>query len=142
LLQYAPLSLSPDISILRWKSQRIKIQRLGYRFSIDFFIHTLGYDFLFANHKHLAKVLRLLVCGFSYWDFKIQILCIFGYFECVSSMFCTKLLLILTFTNAVLSKMTFRSIFVSYDGDLCAKEIHRLGPMDLKIFSLERNPRL
>ncbi len=38
--------------------------------------------------------------------------------------------------------MTFRSIFVSQDGVLCAKEIHRLGPIDLKIYSLERNQRL
>jgi hypothetical protein len=28
------------------------------------------------------------------------------------------------------------------DGVLCAKEIHRLGPMDLKICTLAKNPRL
>jgi hypothetical protein len=38
----------------RRKSQRIKIHRLGYRFSLD----------LYGNYKHLAKVSRLLVCGF------------------------------------------------------------------------------
>jgi hypothetical protein len=38
---------------------------------------------------------------------------IFGCFECVSSLFCLKLLLILNLTNAVLSKTTFRRIFVS-----------------------------
>ncbi len=45
-------------------------------------------------------------------------------------------------TNAVLSKATFGSIFVSLDGVLCAKEIHRLGPMDFKIYILAKNPRL
>ncbi len=43
----------------------------------------------------------------------------------------------------LLSKTTFKSIFVSKDGVfLCAKEIHRLGPMDLKIYSPDRNPQL
>jgi len=32
--------------------------------------------------------------------------------------------------------------FVSKDGVLCTKEIHRLGPMDLNIYSLERKTRL
>ncbi len=41
-----------------------------------------------------------------------------------------------------LSKTNFRSIFVSKDGVLCAKEIQRLSPTDLKLYSLERNPRL
>ncbi len=66
---------------------------------------------------------------------------IFGCFECVPSMCCLKVLLILNFTNAVLSKTTFGSIFVSQNGVLCAKGILRLGPMDLKIHSLERNPK-
>jgi hypothetical protein len=56
-------------------------------------------------------------------------------------MFCFKLLLILNFTNAVLSKKTFRSIFASMDGVVSAKKIHRLGLMDFKIYSLEGNPR-
>jgi hypothetical protein len=43
-------------------------------------------------------------------------------------MFCLKLFLILCLANAVLSKATFQSISV-----FCAKESHRLGPMDLKI---------
>jgi hypothetical protein len=42
---------SPEMEVLRWKSQRIKIHRLGYRFSTDFLIHTLGYGFLFGNHN-------------------------------------------------------------------------------------------
>jgi hypothetical protein len=49
-------------------------------------------------------------------------------------MFCLKFLLILNYTNTVLSKMTFRNIFLSKDGVLKAKEIRRLG--------LEKNPRL
>ncbi len=32
------------------------------------------------------------------------------------------------FYNAALSQKTFGSIFVLYDGVLCGKEIHRLGP--------------
>ncbi len=44
---------------------------------------------------------------------------------------CSKLLLFLDLTNAVLSKTTFGGKFVSQkNGVLCAKEIHRLGPMD------------
>jgi hypothetical protein len=35
---------------LRWKSQRIKIQRLAHRFSIDFKFHTLAYGFFIGNH--------------------------------------------------------------------------------------------
>ncbi len=62
---------------------------------------------------------------------------IFGCFKSVPSMFCLKLLLILNLTNAVLLK---KSIFESYDGVLCAKEIHRLGPMDLKIYNLAKKP--
>jgi hypothetical protein len=41
----------------------------------------------------------------------------------------------------VLSKKTFESISVLKDGVLCAKEIHRLGPMDLKIYTLAKNLR-
>jgi hypothetical protein len=62
---------------------------------------------------------------------------IFGSFEPVSSMFCIKLLIILNLTNTVLSKTTFESIFVSYDVVLFAKEIYRLGPMDLKIYIMQ-----
>jgi hypothetical protein len=70
------------------KSQRIKIHRLGYRFSIHFLIHTLGYDFLFRNHKHFAKVLRLLVRGFFKsmgWYRFFYGFWIFGCFESISS---------------------------------------------------------
>ncbi len=38
-----------------------------------------------------------------------------GCFECVSLMFCLNSILILNFTNAVLSKTTFSSIFVSQE---------------------------
>ncbi len=37
--------------------------------------------------------------------------------------------------------MTFGNIFVSYVGVLCAIEIYRLGPMDLKIYNLEKKPK-
>jgi hypothetical protein len=58
-------------SLFEWKTkwtemeitQNKKIHRHGYKFSIDFLIHTLGYGF-FGNHKHLAKVSRLLVPQF------------------------------------------------------------------------------
>ncbi len=48
-------------------------------------------------------------------------------------------------TNLKFCKRCFvTSIVVYLEGDLCAKEIHRLGPMDLKIcsYSLEKNPLL
>ncbi len=78
-------------------------------------------------------------------------------------MFGLKLLLILNFTTAVSSNTPFRAIFQEYKKTywkeprvkygqkskgkqtptpLSSKEIHRLGPMNLKIYSLERNPRL
>ena len=75
---------------------------------------------------------------FCFADFSLEIvkiLGIFGCFESVSFMFCFKLLLILNFTNAVISKTIFGSIFLSQDGILCAKEIHRIGPMDLKTYT-------
>ncbi len=54
----------------RWKSQRKKIHRLAYRFSIDFKIYRLAYGFLCVNHKGLAKVYRFLVRAFFSQDFK------------------------------------------------------------------------
>jgi hypothetical protein len=57
-------------------------------------------------------------------------------------MLCLKLLLILNLTHSVLSKTTFGSIFVSLDGVLCAQGIYTLGPMDLEIYTLAKNPRL
>jgi hypothetical protein len=51
-----------------------KIHMLGYRFSVDFFIHTLEYDFLLGNHKHLAKACMetfgTRIFLFFSWDFK------------------------------------------------------------------------
>jgi hypothetical protein len=101
-------------------------------------------DFLYANHKDLAKVSRLLVRGLFSEILKIHRLVwifiwIFGYFKSVSSMFRSKLNL----TKAVLSKTsTFGRIFVSWDGVLCAMEIHGLCPMDLKIYTPAKTPRL
>jgi hypothetical protein len=56
--------------VLRWKSQRKKIHRLAYSFSIDFKIYRLAYGFLCVNHKGLAKVSRFLVRIFFSQDFK------------------------------------------------------------------------
>ncbi len=72
------------------------------------------------------NVSTLLVHGFFLEIFKIHRLVwtfkwIFRFFECVSSIFCLKLLLILNFTDAV--------FFIKHD---------LLGPVDLKIFGLER----
>jgi hypothetical protein len=39
---------------------------------LEFKIHTLGYDFLCRNHKHLAKVSRLLFEDFFLEIFKIH----------------------------------------------------------------------
>ncbi len=66
-------------------------------------------------------------------------------FLVVSLMFCLKLSLIFSFTNVVLSK-TQRppwDVFLYHKiHPPPSKEIRRLGPMDLKIYGLERNPRL
>jgi hypothetical protein len=59
-----------EYAALRWKSQRKKIHRLAFRFSIDFKIYTLAYGFLYVNHKGLAKVYRFLVRAFFSQDFK------------------------------------------------------------------------
>jgi hypothetical protein len=73
-------------------------------------------DFWFANFSpQIIKIHKLV------WIF----LWIFGCFESVSSIFCLKLLLILNVKNGVLSKTTFGSIFVSPDGVLCTKEMHK-----------------
>ncbi len=82
----------PDRTDLRWKSQRKKIHRLAYRFSIDFKIHRLAYGFLCVNHKGLAKVYRFLVRVFFLRFLKIHrlvwiFLWIFGCYGSVSSMF-------------------------------------------------------
>ncbi len=74
-------------------------------------------DFCSANFLlEIFKIHRLV------WDFPM----IFGCFKSVSSIFLSKLILILNFTNTVLSKKTVGSIFI-----LCAKEIRRIGPLDL-----------
>ncbi len=107
---------------LRIKSQRIKICRLCYRFStcIDFWIHTLGFFFPKVRAFFL-EITNIRQKSWEFWvvDFFLEIfnihklvwifLWIFG---CVLSMFFLKLLLILNFTKAVLTKMAFRSIFV------------------------------
>ncbi len=54
----------------RWKSQRKKIHRLAYRFSIDFKIYRLAYGFFCVNHKGLAKVYRFLVRAVFSQEFK------------------------------------------------------------------------
>jgi hypothetical protein len=67
-------------------------------------IRLKSQDFWFADlFLEIFKIHRLV--WISQW--------ICGRFECVSSTFCLKLLLILNITNAVLSKMTFRGIYVS-----------------------------
>jgi hypothetical protein len=63
-------SLVSSVADLRWESQRKKIHRLAYRFSIDFKIYRLAYGFLCVNHKGLAKVYRFLVRAFFSQDFK------------------------------------------------------------------------
>jgi hypothetical protein len=52
-------------------------------------------------------------------------------------MFC-----LLKFYKRCFFKEDLQKHFVSWDGVLWAKEIHRLDPIDLKINSLVRNPRL
>ncbi len=47
---------------------------------------------------------------------------------------------ILNLTDAVFLKTTFERIFESYDDVLCFKEIHRLGPIDLKNLYPSKKP--
>ena len=54
----------------RWHSQRKKIHRLAYGFSIDFEINRLAYGLLSVNHKGLAKIYRFLLRAFFSRDFK------------------------------------------------------------------------
>ncbi len=80
------------LALLRWKSQRNKIDRLAYRLSIDFSLLGLAYGFLsrsprylFGNHKHLTKSQIL----FYSRDFKIDrqvwiFIRIFIYLESIS----------------------------------------------------------
>jgi hypothetical protein len=46
----------------------------------------------------------------------------------------------LRFYKRCFIKDNLQKHFCIVDGVLCAKKIHRLGPMDLNIYSLERNP--
>ena len=55
---------------LRWNSQRKKIHRLAYGFSIDFEINRLAYGLLSVIHKGLAKIYRFLLRAFFSRDFK------------------------------------------------------------------------
>jgi hypothetical protein len=88
-------------------------------------------DFWFAGF--FLKILEIyrLICIFLW---------VFGCFECVSSMFCLKLLPILNFTNTVLTRRPLEAFLYHRMAVLCAKEIHRLGCMDLKTYSLEKKP--
>ncbi len=87
-------------------------------------------DFYFVDFFPEILIIHRLVCIF------LWILVVLNVFQ---QCFFKNLLLILNFTKAVLSKTIFRSIFVSYDGVLCAKEIQRLGPMDLKSIASKEN---
>ncbi len=61
-----------NVAWQRWKSQRIKIHRIAYRFFYRF-LNTYPSLWIFCgNHKDLPKVSRLLVRGFFSWDFKIH----------------------------------------------------------------------
>ncbi len=72
----------------RWKSQRIKIYRLGYVILEITNIWQKSQDFWFAAF-FIRFIKSLGWYGFFLW--------IFGYFECLSSMFCLNLLLILNY---------------------------------------------
>ncbi len=79
-------------------------------------IRQKSQDFWFADlFLEIFKIYRLV--WISQW--------ICGRFECVSSMFCLKLLQILNFTNAVLSKTPSEAFRLAI-GD-------RLGPMTLQL---------
>jgi hypothetical protein len=83
------------LGILGWKSQRIKIHRLAFRFFTDFLIHTPGYGFLCGNQKDLAKVSRRL--GSRIELFKIHsLVCILLWVLVVLNLFHNVLFKVLT----------------------------------------------
>jgi hypothetical protein len=93
------------------KVAKNKNPKLGFRL-----LNTnLRVWFSFGISKHLVKPRDFWIANFFPKIFKIhRLVWIFNCFECVSSMFRLKnYILILNFTNAVFSKSTFRSIFVS-----------------------------
>jgi hypothetical protein len=47
------MTAKDEKTALRWKTKRIKIHRLGFRFSMDFKTDTLGYRFLFLEITHI-----------------------------------------------------------------------------------------
>ncbi len=108
-----------------------KIHRLGYRFSMVFFLEI-------ANIWQKSQDFWL--ADFFLEIFKIhKLVWIFCCFKCVSSMFCLKLLLILNFTNAVLSKTTFRNIL--YHGWCLVRQRNRLArPYGLKNLLPRKKP--
>ena len=84
--------LQLEESLQRWNSQRKKVHRLAYGFSIDFKIYRLAYGLLSVNHKGLAKIYRFLLRAFFSQVLKIHrgvwiFLWIFGCYGSVSSMF-------------------------------------------------------
>jgi hypothetical protein len=93
--------LNGRLSEQRWKSHRTKIHRHGYQFSIDFLIHTLGYGF-FGNHKHLAKVSRLLVPKF------LKFIGLYGFFYgFYLFLMCFIYVLFIVITNLKFYKLSF-----------------------------------
>jgi hypothetical protein len=92
-------------------------------------------DFWFTDFfLEIFKIHRLV------WIF----LWIFGCFECVSTMFCIKLLLILNLKSLFYQRPPSETFL--YHRTVSPpppekKEIHWLGPMNLKIYSQERNSR-
>jgi hypothetical protein len=63
----------------------MKVHRKGYRFSIDFLIHALGYGFLFGNHKRLAfdisRIFFLIFKNHKLVGFSYEILVVLNLFH-------------------------------------------------------------
>ncbi len=127
----------------RWKSQKIKSKGQ----TIDFLQILNPYPSLWIFLLEITKIWQksrdFRFSDFFLEIFKIHRLVWILFFLVVLNLFrrCFfKVIANFKFVNTVLSITTFGSIFVSQDGALCAKEIHRLGPMDLEICTLAKKP--
>ena len=93
-----------------------------------------SWDLWFANFFIEIFIIHGLV-----WIF----LWISGWFECISSMFCLKLLQIIHFKRcAIKDDLQKHYCFIGNDRMMSCAQKKTLGPVDLKIYRLERNPRL
>ncbi len=122
-------------------------RRLGYWFSKDFQVHTLGFVFLFGNNKHFGKSLEtfgswIFFLGFfitiSWYGFSYWFLVVLNVFhQCFVDSNNPK------FNKRCFIKEGLQKHFCIIGLVSCApKRNPKARVYGLKIYSLERNPRL